>query len=289
MATSEARSRSHRAQGEETVTITAEHARDCDGNPCESWCPLAPCPAWCNGQHHRPSWVTEAEHPRYWHKSASCPAWCEGHSNQERDDDLGTHRGLDIEVALSLPSRLSTVSVGDIPQTGCLSVAPWVDSPSAGPSVSVRHHDNYLPDMTPDEAMALARALVRTAHLARASTASNPACADGVPWCAACVPASPGSVGWGAHCSETYSVPVREHEGCCGHERCREILRSYGQPDPPCDDGVDAELYLPEDYAVPIVAVHHGDDTLPEMDLDAAETLGWHLIALAETGRGAAR
>jgi hypothetical protein len=264
----------HTPLGEDTVTIGTEHARDCDGGPCKSWCPLAPCPAWCTGKHNRPDWVS-AERPRYWHKSAACPPWCDGHLGFEPDCDRITHHGRGIEVELSLAPPIDVISLDGKDETRAdyISAEPWQPDATTAPTVAVRHGDDYLPDMTPSEALALAVALAQAAWRVQpdAMAALEIPSPEGFtcpPWCITphTVP-DERHLDDELHLSEGHTVPTaREHHDC----RARTGT---------CELGVSADLVYEVATGDVTVEVYHGDEVMPRLTPAGAATFALGLLA----------
>lgn len=252
------------------TTTTAQLTAGTDGT----------CPSWCTGRHDRPSWVTEAEAPRYWHLSADCPAWCTGHLSGAPGEpaELDTHRGAETFVDLSMAPAVDHIGYRGPDR---LAVTVWhiLDEGAVTVSVSRTADDSELPPLVPDEAQALGMALIARAREARQGTpAANGVAvpAEECPsWCAQGLHDGLDDV----HMSEGHVVPVTEH-WFCSHEK----RRSDGHLSTPCDEGVCVGLVNGDD-GCPQVAVHHGDDCLPYVTLEAAEHLALEILALTATAR----
>jgi hypothetical protein len=144
------------------------------------------CPDWCAGRHGAPAYITEAETPRCWHASAACPPWCLGHPAHIPPAEHDHSSRAVATVSLSLPPKDTAQE-----SPGVIDVSIWqyandpedpaeAVAPEPGPVVALWHsHDGeWLPDLTPDEAVALGAALIRAALMARTGTPEP--CP---PWC----------------------------------------------------------------------------------------------------------
>ena len=144
------------------------------------------------------------------------------------------------------------------------------------PAVGVQRGDDYLPDMTPAEAVALAAALVQAAWRIEPGAVEAIAAPDAArrapdscpSWCAY----GPHGPGDDVHISEGHAVPAASP---------RHISRytTGAEPVDSCEHDICAELVLSDD-GVPEVRLHHGygGDEMPSMTLGAAEALAWKIL-----------
>jgi hypothetical protein len=210
---------------------------------------------------------------------ADCPPWCAGHPDYLGPE--GDHSGSPADVPLSL-----VPGIEDQFYTGpdWLGVSVWsiAHEHDGAPSVAIMHgrDDSYLPQLAPAEAEALAIALLRKARDARHGTgteAGTPLPAEGCPpWCG--YQDAPNGCD-GVHVSAGHPVAVTEH-AYCSYERAR----AAGLTGLPCDEENCSELVNGDD-GHPVVAVHHGDDFLPYMTLDAAGQFALDILGLIAEAR----
>lgn len=122
----------------------------------------APCRAWCTGQHaHHPG--DGPQDARYHHLAATCPSWCTGHWDHDDPAVEAEHACPYVQVRLSLAEPCEP-AIGDL-EPDYVAVSTWQDPRYPAGTVSLMHGatDHYVPDMTPQEAVALAAALVQAA------------------------------------------------------------------------------------------------------------------------------
>jgi hypothetical protein len=226
-----------------------------------------PCPTWCAGH---------TEDGR--HLSALCAPWCIGHLPYENELDEGNaaHVSDYCEVTLSLAEPYELGGGRMYPDHFAVNV--WHVPPSA-PVVSLRHVDDYMPDMTPAEAMALAADLVRAAGTAAGATAA-PAGGSCPPWCAYgaygdCDPQDD------SHESTSYEAPVTEHN-FCSYER--DLTKHGREGATRCLEGNYVAL-AGADGSVPEIAISHGVDALPYMTLADAQDFALNILELINTAR----
>lgn len=207
-----------------------------------------------------------------------CPAWCAGHpGGRVEPGETGAHAGAIAAVTLSL--------AGPDEETGGpdhLSVQAWQHAGSAATIAVMRGAtDEWLPEMTPAEAVALAAALVRAAWRAGPGAVQAPAAQDAPrhrgtscpPWCAYGPHSDPGDI----HISDGHAIPAASRHHACGYTTGEHA-------DGECERGICAELAVsPGDR--PGIELHHGDVCLPAITLSGAEALGLTLLGLAMTGR----
>jgi hypothetical protein len=233
------------------------------------------CPSWCTGRHL----ATGTEAPRYWHLSADCPPWCVGHSGHVRDlsDEAHVSTRDETELSLAEPYELDP---GDI-VADYIETSVWQMPDAPAPEVTIFHaaKEDYLPGMTPAEAMALAADLVRAAGAAAATQVPGSTGTSCPPWCAY-GPCDPDDA---VHISVSHVVPVTEHV-FCSYMRDRAAGRMTDRTAGPCEEKNSAELVLGED-GLPLLSLHHGDDCLPYMTLGAAETFALSILELVSAGR----
>lgn len=88
-------------------------------------------------------------------KATPCPAWC------DRPHDPGEHCGAETEVVVCAGGLYETA--GRDLRDDHIAVRAWACPDNGEFYVAVRHRDYALPELTPDEAEALARLLLTTA------------------------------------------------------------------------------------------------------------------------------
>lgn len=258
----------------ETAPQTSQ-AADQEKNAAKPPASDGACPPWCTGRHGQQDGVTETEVPWYWHLSAGCPPWCTGHPAHVRDisDEAHVSTRNDIELSLAEPYEIwGGNKVADYFETSV-----WQLPDASAPDVTIFHaaKEDYLPGMTPAEAMALAANLVRAAGVAAPTQVPGSTGTSCPPWCI-CRPHGPLD---DVHISESRSVSVIE-DTICGHTRDYQ----RGLTARACDHGNRSSLAIGDD-GNPLVSLSHGDDSLPYMTLAAAETFALNILELISIAR----
>jgi hypothetical protein len=248
------------------------------GKPRETTAPLASCLPWCVGVHPAPPWGLTS--PPTYHQTADCPSWCFGHPAWEgNEDDRRDHHSDTAQISLSLAAKIDVVgNNGPEMIPDYLGVNIWHLADDSAPTVNVCHGDDYLPDMTPAEALALAVALAQAAWRVQpdAMAALEVPSPEGYtcpPWCV-----TPHTVPDERHLSDEYhlsdshTVPTaREHHGCRAGT---------------CELGVSADL-VHESGAGPVtVEIYHGDEVMPRLTVAGAATFALGLLAEVATAAG---
>src|ERR1022692_2222790 len=187
--------------------------------------------------------ITAAENPN------PCPPWCTG---EHGGDD--THSGHITEISLSLAEPCETAS-GMRPDF--IGVRLWHQKAEMSrPAVGVQHGDDYLPDMTPAEAVALAAALVQAAWRAEPGAVEAIPAQDAPrhdpgscpPWCAYGLHGPYDDV----HFGDGNAVAPASATHLCSYTTGPGAVEE-------CGEDICAQLVLSEDGCT-LVELHHGDN-----------------------------